>query len=393
MLTGLRWAPIDHGYGVQIMKRLTLITTCCVLALGTAAHAQISPISRVTGSGSTTVSLGGNTVMTFTAPGTFGSGVEGSTFATSATNNSDAKTLSFEAGNAAIGNPVTSSSSASVSFLLTNTGSGVVAPTLKSTITAAGLGLYMADVGSCNFNGCAQTKSGDTFANLSATSQFNIDVPPPLATVGFDFTVTADGDTVFDFNGSETISVDPTTGRETVNDLTLSQDGILQGLEKLEPGPPGSALGYAWDASNLTVTLPSLESMSGETIVYTSTVTTTSFGGCVTDDPTVCLVGYSSFGDPIGRGGGVSGTNAVFGGGPSLDAFSLGGLSLDGDPLGDPITGVNFGSAKFDYPVFNPLTGVVTLAGVPEPKTWMSLILGFGLVGASLRRRRVLSYS
>lgn len=30
---------------------------------------------------------------------------------------------------------------------------------------------------------------------------------------------------------------------------------------------------------------------------------------------------------------------------------------------------------------------------VPEPATWVSLIFGFGMLGAALRRRRVLSYS
>jgi hypothetical protein len=32
-----------------------------------------------------------------------------------------------------------------------------------------------------------------------------------------------------------------------------------------------------------------------------------------------------------------------------------------------------------------------TPSGVPEPSTWLSMILGFGLVGAGLRRRRSLS--
>ena len=32
-------------------------------------------------------------------------------------------------------------------------------------------------------------------------------------------------------------------------------------------------------------------------------------------------------------------------------------------------------------------TGLLTLAGVPEPSTWALMILGFGLTGAALRRR------
>jgi hypothetical protein len=44
-------------------------------------------------------------------------------------------------------------------------------------------------------------------------------------------------------------------------------------------------------------------------------------------------------------------------------------------------------------PTFDFNTGVLSFNGVPEPKTWMSMILGFGLLGAALRRRRVLSYA
>ena len=253
----------------------------------------------------------------------------------------------------------------------------------------------MADVGNCNFNGCAQTTSGKTFANLSPDPQFDIDVPPPLATVGFDFTVAAgsvggDMTTVFDFSGSETISVNPTTGLETVNTLTLSQDGILQGLEKLEPGRAGSALGYAWDASDISVVLNRL--VAGglrERHLHLDGDHHFARRLCYERSGPSASSDTRSFGDPIGRGGGVSGTNAILGGGNSL----LAAFSLDGDLSSDPIKGVNFGSAEFNYPFFDPATGTVILGAVPEPKTWMSLILGFGLVGAALRRRRVLSYS
>jgi hypothetical protein len=46
-------------------------------------------------------------------------------------------------------------------------------------------------------------------------------------------------------------------------------------------------------------------------------------------------------------------------------------------------TGVSFGSASGVF-----LTQSATPAGVPEPATWMTMILGFGLIGGMVRRRQ-----
>jgi hypothetical protein len=38
---------------------------------------------------------------------------------------------------------------------------------------------------------------------------------------------------------------------------------------------------------------------------------------------------------------------------------------------------------------FDPATGVLDFnTAVPEPRTWALLLVGFGLVGSTLRRRR-----
>uniref|UniRef100_UPI0025D589F4 PEPxxWA-CTERM sorting domain-containing protein n=1 Tax=uncultured Phenylobacterium sp. TaxID=349273 RepID=UPI0025D589F4 len=97
------------------------------------------------------------------------------------------------------------------------------------------------------------------------------------------------------------------------------------------------------------------------------------------------LVGYAGFGDPIGRGG------ALF----SVLAIELGALvgSIVGDePCAvDPLTGppgIGFTPITFQKPVFE--NGVLRFGpgGVPEPATWAMLIIGFGGIGATLRRRR-----
>lgn len=57
--------------------------------------------------------------------------------------------------------------------------------------------------------------------------------------------------------------------------------------------------------------------------------------------------------------------------------FGIGGAPLPG--------GVNISSAG----IVASLTYDVATAGVPEPATWLSMILGFGLVGAAVRRPRL----
>lgn len=74
---------------------------------------------------------------------------------------------------------------------------------------------------------------------------------------------------------------------------------------------------------------------------------------------------------PVNGGGGFY--NPGFGGGG-------GGIFIPG-PGGNP------GGPIVDVP--NPPPGPPPTAAVPEPGTWLMLILGFGAVGAGLRRRRV----
>ena len=106
-------------------------------------------------------------------------------------------------------------------------------------------------------------------------------------------------------------------------------------------------------------TAPSMSSLANSTFTRAD---------CLT--PTICLVAYSGFGDPIGRGGGVSEA--------ALAAFDVGALDTG-------ITGI-----VFDPQEFQPVRLLNGGGGgaVPEPMTWVSLLLGFGLMRAALRRRR-----
>lgn len=360
------------------MTRLVFAIACCALA-GTAAEAQVT---NVTGTSTSSVALDGT--FNFTAPGMKSQGDNGSAFASAFS--STPTEITFESGNSSSGGRVTSTSTSSVDITIKNGGSTAVAPVLESQITPAGLGFYLGDrSGGCGgdiFAGCPQTTGGQTFADLVSSTTT---VGAIVAAAEFDFNVTAGNVQVYDFTGIETLTVG-TNGELVANDLVLSAPNVLQGLVKLQPGGQDSALGYDWNASTVAIGLgPELAPGDSRDVVYSSTVTTLSLTDCTSSDSDVCLVTYSAFGDPIGRGGGIS---------TSIVRRQGLGFNLDDSPESG-ITGVTFGPDTFAAPTFE--NGVLKFApfgaSVPEPKTWMSLILGFSFIGAALRRRRILSYT
>jgi hypothetical protein len=381
------------------MTRLAIAVACGALAAGTAAQAAVTGVTGVTGTSTTQVQLAGGT---FNSVG-YGPGLvtQGGGTAYYSSFSSSPSAITFESANASArgGSPIRSTSTSSVTVSISNGGSTSVDALLHSQITAAGLGLYLADTtpdlmgGACAgsgvfaggdpYGGCAQTKGGQTFAQLrlpTATTDIRT-----LGGAAFDFSVTVGDTQVYDFTGQELITVN-SDGLAQVGPLVLSDNSVLQGLTHLQPGNPGSADGYQWDASDVNIALGALAAGASEDVVYTATVTTFSAGVCTTSNVNVCLVPYAAFGDPIGKGG-ISGAAQLVG--PELFASPLTDSS-DGIPFVD-----NWGPQTFQVPTFviQNGVGVLTFNAIPEPKTWMSLILGFGLIGAALRRRRVLSYT
>ena len=75
----------------------------------------------------------------------------------------------------------------------------------------------------------------------------------------------------------------------------------------------------------------------------------------------------------------------------SLTAFDLASIGWTGAVVAVRIVGLdNFGgSPGFDVDYIQVLPG--SIGGVPEPASWAMLIAGFGLVGASARRRRAVT--
>jgi hypothetical protein len=371
------------------MARLAFAAACCVLAAGTAAQAQVT---NVTGSSTGQVQLDSLFSIKGGGPGMVNQGGGAAYYSSFSTTPS---VISFESASASMrgDNQVSTSLSSSVDITIKNGGSAAVNASLMSQITGAGLGLYLANTGGpCGgsglfaggdpVGGCAQTTGGQTFAQLP-TAGTNPD--QPLAGASFDFNVTVGGVQVYDFTGQETLTVNPLTGLPAVNSLVLSDNSVLQGLTHIQPGMPGSADGYLWNASDVNIALGSLAAGASEDVIYTATVSTFSNVNCTTPTSNVCLAPYAAFGDPIGRGGGISSAARLFG--PGLEV----------SPLLDPADGIpfvdNWGPQTFGVPTFDFTSGVLSFNSVPEPKTWMSLILGFGFIGAALRRRRVLGYT
>jgi hypothetical protein len=371
------------------MVRLALMTACCVLALGTAAEAQIT---NVTGAATSNTVLNNQSGGDVTGSGT-ATGATGASNYASAFSITDQE-ISFESGNTSSGVQVGTTSVSRIDFNVTNTGDGRIAPTLTSQITAAGMGMYLANVTSgcaSNPQTCAQSQGTDTFSQLGFASRSH---EGPLAAVSFDFQILQDGQQLYDLNGSLQLLVD---GHVIIDNETGAAAQTLNGFTTLDKfgqlndnGVSDGALGFAWDATDTSVDLNPIGSFATSTISYIVTVSSSSQAACLDDDVT-CLVAYAGFGDPIGRGGGISSNAAAFS--PlGLSSFGASFGSNAGGP--DFINGVSFTDQTLKIPQFDSDGNIVlTSNGVPEPATWLSMILGFGVMGAALRRRRVLAYN
>ncbi|WP_296600362.1 PEPxxWA-CTERM sorting domain-containing protein [Phenylobacterium sp.] len=277
---------------------------------------------------------------------------------------------SFESGVAVSGKQSSAVSSSGVDVTLTNTSTyDVVAiEDFGSTIIPAGLGFYLADrtgqaIDNNIFTGYGQTLSGNTLASLFDEAGVGV-----FAMAGFDFAITSGDTTLYSMEGSLALSFDGDGYLHTTYNLT-DASGRLNGFTTAYNN--SLALAYAWDATNIVVPLNAiLESGQSMSLQYRTNVYAYSDVDCVTTN-VACLVAYSGFGDPIGRGGGVS----------------LAARGMRQQQAYKPITGIVFDPQSID-----PFQGIASTP-VPEPATWLSMIMGFGLLGAALRRRRVLAYS
>lgn len=98
---------------------------------------------------------------------------------------------------------------------------------------------------------------------------------------------------------------------------------------------------------------------------------------------------------------GIAGTgeidfmSPVLGGGLTLDVEGVGGLFFQGDPLFSGyedaptfVPGDYVGTDGVSGPTIYNISISNVSAAVPEPATWAMMLLGFGAIGVSARRRR-----
>ena len=312
-----------------------------------------------------------------------------------------AQTASFTSGVAARGGaPIdegttpgaSATSTAGVNLKITNNGSNAITlNSINSDIIQAGMGFMVQKtkgnaVGSNVFTGYGVDTQG-SFADLNAKGALNGQV---IATSSFSFDIygqgyirTPDITPLYQITGSVSLGFD--SEGNVYETYTLDDpNGVLTSFTPVYSSPGSisnsdNIAGFQWDETGITVDLDQLLLGAGDSthLYYRATSSVQISAPCVSD--TECLVAYSGFGDPVGRGGGTD----------AFDAFSRSSNNSNSSNCPDDDSQICFspqGIAPFSNLNF-------TDGGVPEPAAWALMILGFGLTGAALRRRRVLSYS
>ena len=341
-----------------------------LLFIATAANAQVT---RVTGSDGSVITFPVGPIQPSGRNAVHGTGVlvgangGGASYDSSVSITPSA--VSFESGNAVSGPAVRAQSSTSVDIVFTNDIDAVVTPVLHSSIIPAGMGFYLADVSSgCGGNvytGCPETLSGLTFSDLSSRGDGE---RTPLAFAGFDFSIISEGVTLYSLKASMSLTYDPIRG-VIVNTAVANAASVLNGFAQVAPPGSQTATGFAWDTTDFVIPLASLGIGQSRKLTYLTSVETYSRAACI--NSTTCLVAYSGFGDPVGRGGGTS-------------------FSPQNAASTSSASGVHFSPVIFNFPTYSK--GVLTFrparGAIPEPANWALMLLGFGVLGAAVRRKR-----
>ncbi len=310
--------------------------------------------------------------------------------------------IAFGANTTAQGFHASATARTSVAVTFTNDGVNAVTPTLHSSITPGGFGIYVANpsLGSSsriyegpeNINESPQ-QNGYGFNDFSPSDPFA--TSHRLAGASFKFTVSADGQVVASYTGEVTLDGNVTNG--VAPTLAYHLDGLatsLQNFAKVTADSNAGAYGFQWDATDFVVALGGLlQPGDSRTLIYSSEVTAFTSGAGTVSPTSEELQAFVGFGDPIGRGTG--------GGSAVVSPFAA---AIDAPAGSNPVGGLTFSRFAIGLPTFDTNTGDVGLpvstdplpslplthnvAAVPEPATWAMLLAGLGALGVVMRRRR-----
>lgn len=297
----------------------------------------------------------------------------------SSTSRVDEEVIEFQNGNVAGGSLSYLSSRTVVDIHFTNDGDSAVTPSLKSTITPAGMGIFTAGDCLVDITGC---KAGTTFpGDFRDFQEFGPGNGDQIAGAAFTFRITGAGEVMYELKGNIALLYDGTSGDNILYTDMDDAAAALAGFRSV--ATPERELSYAWDATDIFVDFPTgtlLQPGESSSLTYETIVESYTYTQCYQQLTSACVIAYSSFGDPIGRGGTAR---------PPLRMANA--LAL---PLGESDT-LSFQTFNFAYPTFHegqlsyemiPPTSVV-----PEPETWLMMIIGFGILGVGARRRRTVS--
>lgn len=270
---------------------------------------------------------------------------------------------------------------------VTNSGSGpVVLKSISSDIIQAGMGFMVQDPDPNLSAAHNNTITGYGVSPTGTFADFYTGQAVTLGTVSFSFNIygpdyaeASDVPALFSVSGSLTLSFDAEGNLiETPN---FDNTSILNDFSPVYANDSDQIAGYEWNETAIDVDLQNILLGAGDStnLYYVATSSVDITSSCLLASDGVspeCIVGYSGFGDPVGRGGGITNFSLL----RSFDSPSNTCPNNDTQICFSPQT-------------ITPFSNLITGSPTPEPATWAILIAGFGLTGAALRRRRVLSYS
>ncbi len=348
------------------------------------------------------------------------------------------KEIVFGNNASAIGVSSSVSTTTVVNVSFTNEGNTPIAPKLTSTITPAGfgfavvnpkLGLGYGDNGANTFGNINAIPLASNFKFNDSSSQgglwgtasvqFQISqldqttgVQQSLVSYSKSLSLTSNVQNQFNSSGQfigwtvlpNTVQLSEQSTVLGV-DLAANDPRNLNNFVKVTPDGSEQALGYQWDATDVTVPLGTIAAGDKTTLIYTTTVSVNNLWQLSNAEG---LLIYAGFGDPIGKQGSTG--NAA-----SADVFAADSSS---SPLGlsfsnyhfslptlstDPVTGdlvlnsiSSLGQTLVETPAIDPTTiqdvnvpaPVASPGAAPEPSAWALMMVAVGGMGAALRRSR-----